>query len=180
MPLPLAARLLRIGAVALTVLAVDWALKAWALGAVPVVFNTEHPWWAVLVTGVLAIGLIAAARTPLLAFGAGVTIGGGLGNLAELVIFGRVTDFVPLGVPWRGAVWSPADFCLAAGLVLLWVGAVRAQPSPMPMPGNQGKVNVPMPMTMKPSTYETEARSTPPSTITASPATQRKPLDIES
>jgi hypothetical protein len=35
-----------------------------------------------------------------------------------------VTDFVPLGVPYKGAVWSPADFFLA-GLVLLWVGAVR-------------------------------------------------------
>jgi lipoprotein signal peptidase len=182
MPLPLAARLLRIGAVAFCVLAVDWALKAWALGAVPVVFNTHHPWWAVLISGVLAIGLIGAARTPLLAFGAGVTIGGGLGNLAELVIFGRVTDFVPLGVPWRGAVWSPADFCLAVGLVLLWIGAVRAraQPSPMPMPGNQGSVNVPMPMTTAPSTYETEARSTAPSAITASPTAQRRPLDMES
>ena len=57
MPLPLAARLLRIGVVALTVLAVDWALKAWALGAVPVVFNTDRPWEAVVICGVLAIGL---------------------------------------------------------------------------------------------------------------------------
>ena len=90
----------------------------------PVVFNTDRPWEAIVICGGLALGLIAAARTPLLAVGAGVTIGGGLGNLVELVIFGRVTDFVPLGVPWRGAVWSPADFCLAVGLVLLWIGAV--------------------------------------------------------
>ena len=36
-----------------------------------------------------------------------------------------MTDFIPLGVPFRGAVWSPADFFLALGLVLLWAGAVR-------------------------------------------------------
>jgi lipoprotein signal peptidase len=178
--MPLSARLVRIGAVALAVLAVDWALKAWALAAVPVVFNTDHPWWAVLICGVLAVGLVAAARTPLLAFGAGVTIGGGLGNLAELVVFGRVTDFVPLGVPWRGAVWSPADFCLAAGLVLLWIGAVRAQSPPMPMPGNQGMIAVPITTTTMPTQVAVTAASTTPSAIKASATTQRSPLDIES
>jgi lipoprotein signal peptidase len=178
--MPLRARLVRIGAVALAVVAVDWALKAWALAAVPVVFNTDRPWEAVLLCAVLGAGLVAAARTPLLALGAGVIIGGGLGNLAELLLFGRVTDFVPLGIPWEGAVWSPADFCLAAGLVLLWAGAVRAQSPPMPMPGNQGSVNVPTPMTMAPSTYETQARSMPPTAITASPTTQRAPLDMGS
>ena len=79
-----------------------------------------------VVCAVIGAGLIAVARTPLLALGAGVVIGGGLGNMAELAVFGRVTDFIPLGVPYRGAVWSPADFFLALGLVLLWVGAVRS------------------------------------------------------
>jgi lipoprotein signal peptidase len=79
----------------------------------------------VLVCAVIGAGLVAVAKTRLLAIGAGVVIGGGLGNMGELVVFGRVTDFIPLGVPYPGAVWSPADFCLAAGLVLLWVGAFR-------------------------------------------------------
>ena len=59
-----------------------------------------------------------------------MVIGGGLGNMAELAVFGRVTDFIPLGVPFRGAVWSPADFFLAVGLVVLWAGAVARRGVP--------------------------------------------------
>jgi lipoprotein signal peptidase len=131
MKLPL--RLLHIAAVALAVAAVDWALKAWALAALrpdQLVFHVDRSWHFVAVCAVIAIGLIAVARTRLLALGAGVVIGGGLGNMGELAVFGRVTDFVPLNIPFRGAVWSPADFFLAAGLVVLWVGAVRYGRSP--------------------------------------------------
>ena len=128
MTISLPARLLQVAAVALLLAAVDWGLKAWALEALrpdQLVFNTARPWHVVLVSGVIAVGLIAVARTRLLALGAGVVLGGGLGNMAELAVFGRVTDFIPLGVPFRGAVWSPADFFLAVGLVLLWCGAFR-------------------------------------------------------
>jgi lipoprotein signal peptidase len=128
MPLPLPARLLQIAAVALFLAAVDWGLKAWALAALrpdQIVFNTSRPWHVVVVCAVIGLALVAVARTRLLALGAGVVLGGGLGNMAELAVFGRVTDFVPLGVPFRGAVWSPADFLLALGLVLLWCGALR-------------------------------------------------------
>jgi lipoprotein signal peptidase len=128
MPLSLLRRLLHVAAVALVVAGIDWGLKAWALVALrpdQVVFNESRPWHVVLVCAVIAVGLIAVARTPLLALGAGIVIGGGLGNMAELAVFGRVTDFIPLGVPYRGAVWSPADFFLAIGLAVLWIGAVR-------------------------------------------------------
>jgi lipoprotein signal peptidase len=54
-----------------------------------------------------------------------VVIGGGLGNMGELAILSRVTDFIPLGIPFRRAVWSPADLFLAAGLVLVWIGAAQ-------------------------------------------------------
>jgi lipoprotein signal peptidase len=132
-------RLLHIAAVALVVAGIDWGLKAWALEALRpgrLVFNTDRPWHVVLVAGVIGLGLIAVARTPLLALGAGVAVGGGLGNMAELAVFGRVTDFIPLGVPFRGAVWSPGDFFLVAGLVLLWIGAVRARGhAPYPQSG---------------------------------------------
>ena len=133
MPLSLPVRLLQIAAVALTVAVVDWGLKVWAVEALrpdQVVFNADRPWHIALLCAVLAGGLVAVARTRLLALGAGVTIGGGLGNMAELAVLGRVTDFIPLGVPFRGAVWSPADFFLAAGLALLWIGAVRARRIP--------------------------------------------------
>ena len=138
MPLSLLRRLLHVAAVALLVAGIDWGLKAWALGALrpdQIVFNESLPWQVVLVCAVIGAGLIAVARTPLLALGAGIVIGGGLGNLAELAVFGRVTDFVPLGIPYRGAVWSPADFFLAIGLAVLWAGAVghgRAADYPQP------------------------------------------------
>ena len=128
MPLSLLRRLMHVAAVALLVAGIDWGLKAWALEALrpdQIVFNESRPWHAVLVCAVIGAGLLAVARTPLLALGAGIVIGGGLGNMAELAVFGRVTDFVPLGLPYRGALWSPADFFLAVGLVVLWAGAAR-------------------------------------------------------
>ena len=138
MPLPLLRRLLYVSAVAMVVAAIDWSVKAWALVALrpeQVLFNESRPWHVVLVCAVIAVGLIGVARTPLLALGAGIVIGGGLGNMAELAVFGRVTDFIPLGVPYRGAIWSPADFFLAIGLIVLWVGAVRqARTADYPQP----------------------------------------------
>jgi hypothetical protein len=130
MPLSLPVRLLHIAAVAVMVAVVDWSLKTWAtidLRPDQVVLNTERPWQAIPVCVVLGAGLVAVARTPLLALGAGVVIGGGLGNMGELAVFGQVTDFIPIGVPFQGAVWSPGDLFLALGLVLLWIGAVRAR-----------------------------------------------------
>jgi hypothetical protein len=136
----LATRLARVAPIALAAAAVDWGLKAWALGALrpdQLVFNTEAPWHDVALSVVLAVGLVAVAVTPLLTLAAGLIVGGGLGNMGELHVLGRVTDFVPLGVPYHGSVWSPADFMLVAGLVLLWVGVVRAraQAPPAPIPG---------------------------------------------
>jgi lipoprotein signal peptidase len=136
----LATRLARVAPIALAAAAVDWALKAWALAALrpdQLVFNTEAPWHDVAISAVLAVGLVAVAVTPLLTAAAGLIVGGGLGNLGELHALGRVTDFVPLGLPYRGSVWSPADFMLVTGLVLLWVGVMRAraQAPPAPVPG---------------------------------------------
>ena len=85
MKLSLAARLPLIAAAALTVMAVDWGLKAWALAALrpdQIVFNADSTWQ-------------------------------------------QVTDFLPLGVPYTGTMWSPADIFLIGGLVLLWYGAFR-------------------------------------------------------
>ena len=130
MPLSLPVRLLNIAAVAVMVAVVDWSLKTWAaidLRPDQIVLNTDRQWHAIPVCIVIGAGLVAVARTPLLAFGAGVVMGGSLGNLGEQAVFGHVTDFIPLGFPAKGATWSPADFFLIAGLVLLWVGAVRAR-----------------------------------------------------
>ena len=128
MQMPLPVRLLHIASIAVTLAVIDWSLKTWALIDLrpdQVVLNTDRPWHLLPVAVLLGAGLVAVARTQLLAIGAGIAIGGGLGNLGEYLVFGRVTDFVPLGFPFKGAVWSPADFFLAAGLVVLWAGAAQ-------------------------------------------------------
>ena len=128
MTLSLPVRLLHIASVAVMLAVIDWSLKTWALADLrpdQVVLNTDRPWHLLPAAVLLGAGLVAVARTRLLAIGAGIAIGGGLGNLGEYLVFGRVTDFVPLGVPFKGAVWSPADFFLAAGLVVLWAGAAQ-------------------------------------------------------
>jgi hypothetical protein len=107
-PPSLPVRLLHIAAVAVML-----AVGADRAAPRPGVMNSDRQGHVIPVA--VVIGVIAVARTPLLAFGAGVVIGGGLGNMGELAIFGRVTDFIPLGIPFRGAVWSPADLFLAAG-----------------------------------------------------------------
>jgi lipoprotein signal peptidase len=124
----LAARLPIIAAIALTVAAIDWALKAWALAALrpdQLVFNADRTWHAVVILPVIGVFLIVVARTRLLALSAGMVIGGGIGNMAEKAVFGQVTDFLPLGVPYSGSAWSPADIFLICGLLLLWYGAFR-------------------------------------------------------
>lgn len=183
MKLSLPVRLLYIAAVALVLADLDWAAKAWALDQLrpdQLVLNTDRPWHAVLTPPVLAVILVACARTRLLALGAGVIIGGALGNMGEFAVFGRVTDFIPLGLPYRGAVWSPADFFLAGGLLVLWAGAVRARDQePMPIPGNHGMSTMPITATTVPATTEASAAMTRPAAITESAAMKRAPLDME-
>ena len=133
MPLSLPVRLLNLAAVAIMVAVVDWSLKVWAQIDLPpedIVLNTDRQWHAIPVCLVIGAGLVAVARTHLLAFGAGVVMGGSLGNLGEQAVFGHVTDFIPLGFPAKGSTWSPADFFLIFGLLLLWIGAVRARGIP--------------------------------------------------
>jgi len=128
MPLSVPVRLLHIAAVAVMVAVVDWSLKTWAmidLRPDQIVLNTDRQWHAIPVCLVIGTGLVAVARTPLLAVGAGVVIGGSLGNLGEQAVLGHVTDFIPLGFPAKGSTWSPADFFLIAGLFLLWAGAAQ-------------------------------------------------------
>src|SRR5215211_7376993 len=106
MPLSLPVRLLNLAAVAVMVAVVDWSLKVWAQIDLPpedIVLNTDRQWHAIPVCLVIGAGLVAVARTHLLAFGAGVVMGGSLGNLGEQAVYGHVTDFIPLGFPAHGS-----------------------------------------------------------------------------
>ena len=126
--LSLPVRLLHIAAFAVIVAVIDWSLKTWALIDLrpdQIVFNTDRSQNVIPICVIIGAGLVVVARTPLLAIGAGVVVGGALGNLGELAVFGRVTDFIPMPVPQRGAVWSPADFFLIIGLALLWAGGAQ-------------------------------------------------------
>lgn len=55
--------------------------------------------------------------------GLGLVLGGALGNLADRLLVGRVTDFIDLGSPWHWLATFPifniADSCLTVGAVLL-------------------------------------------------------------
>ena len=47
--------------------------------------------------------------------------------MGEFAVFGRSRTSSRSACRSSGAVWSPADLFLALGLVLLWIGAVRAR-----------------------------------------------------
>jgi lipoprotein signal peptidase len=73
----------------------------------------------------LAIAVAAVlfgARTPLARCGAGVLLGGAIGNLGELAVIGHVTDFIPFP---RGWLASPADLAIYLGMVLVIGDALR-------------------------------------------------------
>jgi signal peptidase II len=69
----------------------------------------------------LAVVLIAVAG-PLSALtlaGLGVSIGGGLSNIGDLAMRGRIVDFVAI---WRWPAFNLADVAICVGLVFTWIG----------------------------------------------------------
>jgi signal peptidase II len=54
----------------------------------------------------------------------GLQAGGGLGNLADRVLFGSVTDFIDIGI---GVAFNPADIALLLGMVLAFAAYSRTR-----------------------------------------------------
>ena len=106
---------------AVAVAATDWALKlsAAAAGYQLSLHERHHPWLLIPLSAVLVGAVIAAATSRVLIIGSGMLLGGGLGNLGELLVLGHVTDFIPLGSGWLA---SPADLCLFAGFAVIAAG----------------------------------------------------------
>jgi signal peptidase II len=85
----------------------------------------------VSVLTVLALCAIAVAlaglvsRNPLVAAGAGMLVGGSLGNLIDRLMHGAVTDFID---PARWPAFNVADIGIVMGAALIIVGLLREEP----------------------------------------------------
>jgi signal peptidase II len=76
---------------------------------------------------VLAV-VVSRVRTVPLAIGAGLVLGGAVGNVAERIFgghAGRVPDFVTLE---HWPTFNPADACVTAGVIVVIVCLLFAHP----------------------------------------------------
>ena len=132
----------RVALIALPLAAADWALKAWWSAAAPeqITFHVKAiPVWLIASTVFAAWAGVGLAWTLPMLIGCGVLFGGTLGNAAEAILRGGVTDFIPLGVPYAASVWSPGDVLIVGGGALMWIAALdmvrrpgRVRPRPTP------------------------------------------------
>jgi hypothetical protein len=108
----------------------DWGLKAAAqVAGLHIAYHERelswYPWYVVLASTVVVGALIACAGPRIsttLRLAVGLTLGGALGNIAELAAFGRVTDFIPLP---PASLASPGDLCLFASGAIVCFEAAR-------------------------------------------------------
>jgi signal peptidase II len=138
---------------AVGVLAVDQAVKAWIVagfvvetpvdivgqylriaithntGALFGMFRDQAPVFAVF--SVAVIGIIVwyqaqAGSNPLLAIALGLLLGGAMGNFVDRIRLGYVVDFVDMGIgAWRFYTYNVADSAITVAiLLLLLVGLV--------------------------------------------------------
>lgn len=121
------ARAGRVALIALPLAVADWALKAWWYAAAPeqITFHVKAiPLWLILTTVAAAWAGIGLAWTRLMLVGCGILFGGTLGNGAEAILRGGVTDFIPLGIPYAASVWSPGDVLIVGGGAVMWLAAL--------------------------------------------------------
>jgi len=140
------------GVVALAVLGVDQATKAWAvdrLGRGPIhvvgtldlaltynsgsAFSLAQGWGPVLaafavVAVVVMLTLVHRVPTTAVAVGLGLVVGGALGNLTDRLVrpHGSVVDFVALHF-WP--TFNVADACIVVGAVVSALLLVRGDPA---------------------------------------------------
>jgi signal peptidase II len=99
---------------------------------------------AVIVTVLLCVGVVVLAwvvaqvRTVPLAIGAGLVLGGAVGNLSERIVGGhggQVPDFITLDY-WP--TFNFSDACVTVGVIIVIVTLVFSRPEPVADPGNDG------------------------------------------
>lgn len=77
---------------------------------------------AVLVAGLVGWLVARPDASKLVRTGTWLIVGGGLGNLYDRIVSGRVTDFLELAFV-RFAVFNVADVCICVGAALVVIGA---------------------------------------------------------
>jgi signal peptidase II len=99
---------------------------------------------AVIVTVLLCVGVVVLAwvvaqvRTVPLAIGAGLVLGGAVGNLSERIVGGhggQVPDFITLDY-WP--TFNFADACVTVGVIVVIVALVFSRPQPAVDSGRDG------------------------------------------
>lgn len=154
-------RMLQVGApVALLWFAVDQATKAWALHSladargiavtgflnIVLVHNTgvtfgmfsAAPPWLLLSVMLAMVAMLAVwmsrAPTRTSAVALGLVVGGALGNIADRMRHGAVTDFLDLHMgTWHWPAFNAADVGIVCGVAVLLLGSgARTPPARLP------------------------------------------------
>ena len=151
-PGPSVGRWVAFAAIAIGVLVVDQASKAWVTGTLDVGEGIElvgewlrvvhwrnsgalfgllpqsAPIFAIVslgVTGLIVVYHRKAGRGILVTIALGLLLGGAIGNLLDRLNHGYVVDFVDMGIgTWRFYTYNLADACITTSIVMLLVMAV--------------------------------------------------------
>ncbi len=115
--------------ISFSLLSVDTDLGRWALVAMQSAITAGVAWWS------------RSFTTRLGRIGAGLIVGGGVGNVIDRVRFGAVADFFDFHVAgWHFATFNVADSCISIGVALWLLDAVTAKPH-LPGTTSEGKTH---------------------------------------
>ncbi|MCB2108866.1 MAG: signal peptidase II, partial [Rhodobacteraceae bacterium] len=110
-------------------------IMAWNRGISFSLFSAgsdAQTWLLVGVQSAITLGLLwwlARLNGRLLIVGAGLIIGGAIGNIIDRLRFGAVTDFIDFYVGnWHFATFNVADSCISIGVGLWLLDAVIRKP----------------------------------------------------
>jgi len=78
----------------------------------------------IVIAFILYLGLFKV-RNPLLRFYLGLIAGGGLGNLTDRIVLGKVRDFIDFHIGnWHYPAFNVADMCVSLGIFFLLLNTV--------------------------------------------------------
>lgn len=78
-----------------------------------------------LVIVLTLLWFLKKAKNPLTVAGLGLILGGGLGNLADRLLLGKVRDFIDFHIGgWHYPAFNIADSCVSVGIALLLLNAL--------------------------------------------------------